>query len=232
MTGLSIDALVVDVLGTLVDEPDAVRTAIRCVMPAMTDSDIEEMILLRQRHIEREQERIARGDRPYASSDILDNEAAELVADAAGIHDSASVRVIATATRRSRPWPDAARGLALLAENYPLIALSNASHASLLRLNAHAGLRWHQALSSESVGHYKPDPEIYRLAIETAGVEPDRLMMVAAHAWDLRGARNAGMRTAFVSRPVADPPTSADRFDFYADDLGDLEAQLRRSAAS
>ena len=29
-----------------------------------------------------------------------------------------------------------------------------------------------------------------------------RLLMVAAHAWDLRGAQAVGMRTAYVERPV------------------------------
>lgn len=41
----------------------------------------------------------------------------------------------------------------------------------------------------------------------------ERVLMVAAHAWDLRGAARVGMRTAYVPRPVADPPLRSDRFD-------------------
>lgn len=127
-------------------------------------------------------------------------------------------------------------GLARLAERFVLIGLSNASRTALLGLNAHAGLRWHQALSAEDARVYKPDPEVYRLAVTVAGLPPERLLMVAAHAWDLRGAQALGLRTAYVARPVGDPPTASDRFDLYADGLADLADQLdalpgrRRSA--
>ncbi len=53
---------------------------------------------------------------------------------------------------------DTVAGLAQLAERFPLIGLSNASRTALLGLNAHAGLRWHQALSAEDARTYKPDP--------------------------------------------------------------------------
>lgn len=50
--------------------------------------------------------------------------------------------------------------------------------------------------------------------------------MVAAHAWDLRGAREAGLRTAYVARPVGDPPASSDRFDLHATGLAELADRL------
>jgi 2-haloacid dehalogenase len=53
-------------------------------------------------------------------------------------------------------------------------------------------------------------------------------IMVAAHAWDLRAAKAAGMRTAYVPRPNGDPPVPRERFDIHAVDLEDLAVQLRR----
>ena len=50
--------------------------------------------------------------------------------------------------------------------------------------------------------------------------------MVAAHAWDLRGAAAVGLRTAYVARPVGDPPSTEDRFDLHARGLDDLADQL------
>ncbi|MFF6783596.1 hypothetical protein [Streptomyces sp. NPDC012510] len=47
-------------------------------------------------------------------------------------------------------------------------------------------------------------------------------MLIAAHAWDLRGAQNVGLRMAHVARPVGDPPAPSDRFDAHASDLTDL----------
>jgi 2-haloacid dehalogenase len=50
--------------------------------------------------------------------------------------------------------------------------------------------------------------------------------MVAAHAWDLRGAQALGLRTAYVERPVGDPPGPTDSFDLYATSLEDLATKL------
>jgi len=104
--------------------------------------------------------------------------------------------------------------------------LSNAGHAALTRISAHAGLRWHEVLSAEDVQSYKPHPDVYRLAITNAGCSPDRLLMVATHAWDLRGAQAAGMSTAYVARPVGEPPRAMDAFDLNAKSLDDLATRL------
>ncbi|MEU0759635.1 haloacid dehalogenase type II [Streptomyces microflavus] len=223
---LDIDVLVLDVLGTLVDEPAGIRAGIRELDPSLDKAGTERLLSLWQLHIEREQRRILDGERPYLASDALDREAARLVAEAAGLEDPAAVAALALAGRRLPPWSDTVAGLARLAERFVLVGLSNASRTALLGLNAHAGLRWHQALSAEDVRVYKPHPEVYRLAVTVAGLPPERLLMVAAHAWDLRGAQALGLRTAHVARPVGDPPTASDRFDLYADGLADLADQL------
>ncbi|MFB7969437.1 haloacid dehalogenase type II [Streptomyces rubiginosohelvolus] len=237
MAELTIDAVVFDVLGTLVDEPAGLRAGIGALTPspALDSPGTERLLLLWQRHIEREQRRVVDGDRPYLPSDALDREAAEVVARAAGAEVPGAVAApdavesLARAARRLPPWPDSVAGLARLAGHFPLIGLSNASRMALLELNAHAGLRWHQALSAEDARTYKPDPAVYRLAVTVAGLPPERLLMVAAHAWDLRGAQALGLRTAYVARPVGDPPTASDRFDLYAEDLADLAGQLGAS---
>jgi 2-haloacid dehalogenase len=226
MLASNIDAVVVDVLGTLVDEPAGIRAGIRNLDPSLDDLAVDDLLQRWQLHIDNEQRRIVEGGRPYAASDALDHEAAQLVADAAGIADPAAVNELALAGRRLPPWPDTETGLALLAERFPLIGLSNASRTALLGLNAHAGLRWHQALSAEAAQTYKPAPSVYELAIAVSGAPPERLLMVAAHAWDLRGAQNVGLRTAYVARPIGDPPAPSDRFDLHAKDLPDLVGQL------
>lgn len=222
----TVDAVVLDILGTLVDETSGLRTAIRAVLPQAADADVDEALGLWQRHVEAEQRRVVDGGRPFANSEAIDLEAAQLVAGRFGVTDPASVAALGTAGQRLPAWPDSVAGLDRLADRRPLIGLSNASRAALLRLNAHAGLRWHQALSVEAAGTYKPAPEVYRLAVETAARPPERLVMVAAHAWDLRGAQALGMRTAYVGRPVGDPPSAADRFDWEVQDLAELAEVL------
>ncbi|WP_027942565.1 haloacid dehalogenase type II [Amycolatopsis taiwanensis] len=224
-----IEVVVFDVLGTLVDESSGLRTGIREAMPASDDASVEELLTVWQEHVELEQQRIAQDDRAYVNSEAIDEEAARRVADHAGLADPATIARLATAGQRLPPWGDSVAGLERLARRFPVLALSNAGRTALLRLSAHAGLRWHQALSAEVVRAYKPAPEVYQLAIETAGCPPERLLMVAAHAWDLRGAQASGMRTAYVRRPAGDPPRRADAFDWQFNDLDELANALTAS---
>jgi 2-haloacid dehalogenase len=221
-----IEVVVFDVLGTLVDEPGGLRAAIRDAVPESEEDAVDELLTIWQQHVELEQQRIARGHRAYVNTDTVDREAAERVADSAELADPATLARLATAGRRLPPWDDSVVGLERLAQRFPVLGLSNASRTSLLRLNAHARLRWHQALSGEAVLAYKPAPEVYQLAIDTAGCAPERVLMVAAHAWDLRGAQAKGMQTAYIQRPVGDPPTSSDVFDFRFTGLDELTAAL------
>jgi len=56
-------------------------------------------------------------------------------------------------------------------------------------------------LGTDRVGAFKPDPRPYRAALEAAAVaEPVDACLVAAHWWDVTGAKLAGLCTAWVSR--------------------------------
>ncbi|MEU1663014.1 haloacid dehalogenase type II [Streptomyces sparsogenes] len=221
-----IEVVVFDILGTLVDEPSGLRAGIREAVPGADDAFAEELLTVWQRHRDLAQRRIAEGHRAYVNTEVIDGEAAQRVADRAGLTDPAAIRRLAAAGWRLPPWGDSVAGLARLARRFPVLGLSNAGRTALLRLNAHAGLRWHQALSAEDVLAYKPAPEVYRLAVDTAGCPPERALMVAAHAWDLRGAQAVGMRTAYVQRPVGDPPAGSDVFDWRFDGLDGLATAL------
>jgi 2-haloacid dehalogenase len=226
MAEIDIEVVVVDVLGTLVDEPRGLHAGIRAAVPGSDSAAVDGLLALWQWQVEIEQQRIEQGRRRYVNTEVIDAEAAQRVADQAGLTDPATIARLATAGQRLPPWDDSVAGLDRLAQYFPVIGLSNASRTALLRLNAQAGLRWHQALSAEAVLAYKPAPEVYQLAIDTAGCPPERVLMVAAHAWDLRGAQATGMRTAYVQRPVGDPPTDSDAFDWRFNGLDELVTAL------
>ncbi|ADD42392.1 haloacid dehalogenase type II [Stackebrandtia nassauensis] len=218
-----IDLVVFDVLGTLVNEPGGIRDGIRELAP---DGDIDGLAELWENHVARRQQRMLDGRDPYADSETVDREAAELVADKCGVTDAAAIGRLATVERRLEPWSDTVAGLELLARQFPIVGLSNASRATLTRLSAKAGLRWHFLLSAQDANSYKPAAEVYRLAVDLAGSAPQRVLKVAAHAWDLRAAQEVGLRTAYVPRPVGDPPRDSDAFDLHAASLADLAATL------
>lgn len=55
-------------------------------------------------------------------------------------------------------------------------------------------------LTVEEAHRWKPAPNAYRHAALVLGVEPARLGLVAVHAWDVHGARRAGLVTGWASR--------------------------------
>lgn len=223
-----IDLVVFDILGTLVNEPGGIREGIGELVPDDGGTGrLDALVGMWQDHVADQQQKMLDGRRPYADSDAVDREAAELVAAECGVTDAAAIGRLATAERRLDPWPDTIEGLGRLAPHFPLVGLSNASRATLVRLNARAGLRWHYLLSAEDARSYKPAPGVYRLAVDIAGGNaPERILMVAAHAWDLRAAQAMGMRTAYVRRPVGDPPLATDSFDYHAGGLDELVTAL------
>ena len=105
------------------------------------------------------------------------------------------------------------------------MALSNGSLSILTDLFAAAGLTWHCVLSGEMVRAYKPDPAVYRLALDRLALDPRRTLMVAAHPWDLRAAAQ-GLRTAYIQRAGEGAPAPSDTFDLSVPDLAALAAWL------
>jgi 2-haloacid dehalogenase len=133
---------------------------------------------------------------------------------------------------RLDPWPDVVAGLARLKRRFMIGTLSNGNVSLLVGMAKHGGLPWDCVLSAELFQHYKPDPEVYLGAARLLDVVPAELLMVAAHPSDLAAAAAAGLRTAYVPRPLEHGPggfhgaPAGQRFDFVADDFGDLAAKL------
>jgi len=126
--------------------------------------------------------------------------------------------------------PDVAAGLsALQQQGFKLVALTNSSAALAEKQLGSAGLTplFTQILSVEEMQVYKPDLRVYQWAIKKTGKPVTECMMVAAHGWDVGGAKRAGMKTAFVSRkgqalyPLAPEP------DLIVGDIGELAAKLK-----
>ena len=100
------------------------------------------------------------------------------------------------------PWPDAVAGLQRLKQKYIIGTLSNGGVRLLADMARFAGLPWDVIFSSDLFRHYKPDPSVYLGAAELLDTQPDRIMLVAAHNYDLAAARKHDMKTAFVARPT------------------------------
>ena len=100
-------------------------------------------------------------------------------------------------------YPEAGRALEVLdAAGFALAVLTNSpTQVAEAGLRA-AGLRdrFAHVVGTDQVGVFKPDARVYRHGLSVLGAEPGDATMVAAHWWDLRGARAVGMRVAWVGR--------------------------------
>ncbi|RDI67932.1 haloacid dehalogenase type II [Nocardia pseudobrasiliensis] len=170
-------------------------------------------------------QRVRDGERAWAYLDTLHRESLDTLLDGhgvAGAFDEAARRRLVRAWHVLPAWPDSVAGLERLRRRYTVAALSNGGFALLTRLIKAAALPMDCVVSAELAHSYKPAPEVYRTAAGLLDVEPDRVLMVACHTWDLDGARAAGLRTAFVERPLEKGPhRGADR---AADTVSDLVA--------
>ena len=82
------------------------------------------------------------------------------------------------------------------------MTLTNGAAESTQQLLARAGLLGlvERTISIDEIGHWKPDRNVYLHAARASGVAPSRVALVAAHAWDTHGAKQAGLVTGWVQR--------------------------------
>ena len=136
------------------------------------------------------------------------------------------------AWHRLQPWPDTVAGLTRLKKKFILAPLSNGNIALMTDLAKHSGLPWDCILGAELVRHYKPDHEVYDSTAYFLNIKPAEVLMVAAHLGDLRGAKAAGLSTAFVPRPLEFGPNGKpdvkpdSSIDLTAKDFNDLASRL------
>lgn len=127
------------------------------------------------------------------------------VAHAHGVALDRDLAVATVSTLRSAPaHADVAPALERLRlAGVRLAVLSNGSADMLAGQFAGAGLAdfFEMAISADEVGRFKPAPEVYLSAAVRLGVDLDAMLMVAAHDWDVLGARSVGIPGAFVARP-------------------------------
>ena len=153
---------------------------------------------------------VRRGLRPWASIDTLHRELLERLIERHALQawSEAERRALNRAWHRLPPWPDVVPGLARLKQLAIVTPLSNGNFSLLTDMAKHAGLPWDCVISAELFGHYKPDPQTYLGCARLLDLAPCEVMMVACHPSDLRAARAAGLRCAYVARPLEHGPAT------------------------
>jgi 2-haloacid dehalogenase len=225
---MAVRALVFDVFGTLVDWRSGIAKAFR---ESGLPGDAERLAdAWRARYVPILAE-VNDGSRPWGNFDDLHLATLDdLLAEHGWELGLEERRRLVGAWHRLDPWPDVRTGLEALRGQRVAATLSNGHVALLVDLARHGDLRFDCVLSAEMAHAYKPAPEVYQTAARLLAVEPGELMLVAAHPWDLEGARRAGLQTAFVDRPQeygsGSPAREYPAADQSVADLHELAARL------
>ncbi|HKW83621.1 MAG TPA: haloacid dehalogenase type II [Burkholderiaceae bacterium] len=231
----SIRALVFDVFGTVVDWRGSIIREGEALSAAKGLSvDWRGVADAWRQGYQPAMARAARGEIAWANIDTLHRGILDEIRPRFGLGglDEREVGHLNRVWHRLVPWPDALDGLQRLKTRFTISTLSNGNVSLLVDMAKNAGLPWDCVLSAELFGKYKPDPAVYQGAAQLLGVERDALLMVAAHPSDLVAAQRAGLRAAYVSRPLEwglggyREPLGDARFDVIASDFVELAAKL------
>ena len=228
-----IKALVFDVFGTVVDWRGSIIRELSATWPHVDAPAFADA--WRAGYVPA-MDRARRGEIAWTSIDGLHRTILDEIRPRFGLGElnEPEVDALNRVWHRLNAWPDAVSGLQHLKARHVIATLSNGNVALLVNMAKRAGLPWDCVLSAELFQHYKPDPEVYHGAARLLGFERDQVMMVAAHPGDLVAAQRAGLRTAYVPRPLEwgeggyREPVGDAVFDLTAPDFNALAAQLEQ----
>lgn len=151
--------------------------------------------------------------------------------------DADARREVLAGFRELPAYPDAAPAMErLAAAGVRITALTNGgvdATTHLLTLNRLDGYV-ERVVSVDEVRRWKPAADVYRHAAKVTQVAPGDLALVAVHAWDVHGARRAGLVTGWAARLEGRFSPVFDRADVEGADLVEVVDGLLRlpSAAS
>ncbi|KMQ76832.1 haloacid dehalogenase type II [Marinobacter subterrani] len=99
-------------------------------------------------------------------------------------------------------FDDSLPALKSLKGQYPLFAFSNGSYPALEKVLGHNNLlaQFDGLVSVDDIKSFKPDPAVYTYARRVTGAWDKPLCLVSSNAWDVIGARAAGLLAVWVKR--------------------------------
>jgi 2-haloacid dehalogenase len=139
----------------------------------------------------------------YADFDVVTREAFRATSAALGVDLRTAEAGLLETYRRLPAFADAFEGLTQLAEaGHRLVAFSNGVAATLRGLLTHARLMppLAEVISVDEVRTYKPSPAVYQHLVARGGQPAERTWLVSANAWDVLGAKSAGLKAAWIRR--------------------------------
>ena len=132
-----------------------------------------------------------------------------------------------------KAWPEVRDAVQKLKwRGWEVFVHANGTTRLQLNLVRFADLDFDMLFSSELLGYYKPAPENYHKALDLIKLRPEECVTVAAHAYDLRGAKAVGMKTVYVRRWTDDVLEDQEEIrkenDAYLEDMRGLDDTIAK----
>ncbi|HQT89647.1 MAG TPA: haloacid dehalogenase type II [Acidiphilium sp.] len=143
----------------------------------------------------------------YADFEQVTAEALDYALDSTGLTNAGHRMQLLDLYQTVSVYPEVPPILkALKAAGIVTAILSNGTSAMLKAAIDHAaiGAQLDHVLSVETVGVFKPAPEVYQLAVDRLGVAREAICFVSSNGWDAYGAAVFGFQVAWCNR--ADQP--------------------------
>lgn len=198
-----IKAVFFDFMGTCLDWHSSVAQSFP---PAITKDDASQLALeWRRLYFIETNQRFLQGLEPE-DIDITLPRVLDLVLEQSPEHrthiGSEVKRQMIAAWHAQPAWPEVQKAIQSIREDLGLEVFVHANGTTRLQLDLtrSSGLNFNMLFSSQLLGVYKPSPEAYKKALQLVKLQPEEVVLVAAHAYDLRGAQSVGMKTIYIHR--------------------------------
>ena len=130
-------------------------------------------------------------------------EALDFAFDMHDINDPDLHKTLMEAYLKLDCYPEVPEALSILkSRGFRLAILSNGTPSMLAAAvnNSAIGNLIEKNFSVEEVGIFKPDPRVYRIAVDGLGVKSEEIVFQSSNAWDASGASAFGFKVAWVNR--------------------------------
>lgn len=203
-------ALIFDLMGTCCDWFSSIVPALESSPshPNLPNSDIEQLAIdWREGFFKEIHYRFSIGE-PAEDIDVTHRRVLDRLLEERGVDfmlwDDKVRNLLVDHWHSQIGWPDALPALSRLREKFFVVVLANGTTRLQLDIIKSTGLPFDMLFSSQLLGFTKPDIAIYNKTMDLLQLRPDDCVMVAAHAYDLRGAKQAGLGTVYIQRTTED----------------------------
>ncbi|KAF5234558.1 hypothetical protein FAUST_7538 [Fusarium austroamericanum] len=229
-----IKAVFFDFMGTCLDWHSSVVNALPPAIPKPNASELA--LEWRRKYFVANSERLAQRLEPEDIDDTLIRVLDNILDDMPDYkpHFNPEIKKQLIDAWHAQPaWPEVRKAIESIRNDLGLEVFVHANGTTRLQLDLthFAGLNFNMLFSSQLLGTYKPDPEAYNKALRLVKLQPEEVVLVAAHAYDLRGAQAVGMKTIYIHRWTDDVDEDMEKvkgeFGAFLEGMEELPATIK-----